>query len=90
MTAAGKDLKTAYKLEAKAQWKKRPTKRAIDLSVSLFFGTKRKADVDNFNKLSLDALTGVVYEDDSQISDLHIHRRYDPKHPRIEIEVRYG
>jgi Holliday junction resolvase RusA-like endonuclease len=32
----------------------------IEVSMTLYFGTKRKADLDNFNKLSLDALTGIA------------------------------
>jgi Holliday junction resolvase RusA-like endonuclease len=34
--------------------------------------TKRRADLANFNKLSLDALTGIAYADDSQIAKLTI------------------
>jgi hypothetical protein len=59
-----------------------------DVSITLYFGSKRKADLDNFNKLSLDALTGVAYSDDSQISTLTIARGYDKVRPRIEIEIK--
>ena len=52
-----------------------------------YFGTKRKADLDNFNKLSLDALTGIVWHDDSQISDLRLRRGYDKERPRIEVTL---
>ena len=38
----------------------------IDVAITLYFGTKRRADLENFNKLSLDALSGIVYGDDSQ------------------------
>jgi hypothetical protein len=30
-------------------------------SITLYFGTECRADLDNFNKLSLDALTGIAY-----------------------------
>ena len=43
--------------------------------------------LDNFNKLSLDALTGIAYLDDSQIAKLTIRRGYDKRYPRIEIAV---
>ena len=59
----------------------------VTLSITLFFGTKRRAHLDNFNKLSLDALTGIVYEDDSQIVELHLARSYDKARPRIEIDA---
>ena len=39
------------------------------------------------NKLILDALTGIAYEDDSQIARLHLHREFDRACPRIEISV---
>lgn len=87
MTAEGKVIKTYYQKQARSQWKGKPRKDWLELWVTLYFGTKRKVDLDNFNKLSLDALTGVVYEDDSQIHSLHIQRSYDKKVPRIEIEI---
>jgi hypothetical protein len=59
----------------------------LSVSITLYFGTKRKADLDNFNKLSLDALGGIVYEDDSQIAELHLKRAYDKVRPRIEIAI---
>ena len=87
MSAEGKTLKSAYQWEAKAQWRTPPLKDELALSVRFFFGTKRKADLDNFNKLWQDALTGIVYEDDSQIGELHLYRDYDKKRPRIEIGI---
>jgi Holliday junction resolvase RusA-like endonuclease len=39
------------------------------------------------NRLSLDALTGIVYLDDSQIAKLIVARAYDKTNPRIEIAV---
>ena len=87
MTAEGKALKEAYQWEAKSQWKQPILTGDISVSITLFFGTKRRADLDNFNKLSLDALTGIVYEDDSQIAELHLKRAYDKARPRIEVQV---
>ncbi len=88
MTAEGKALKEAYQWEARAQWKGKPLAGDIDVSMTLYFGTKRKADLDNFNKLSLDALTGIAYLDDSQIAKLTIARAYDKAHPRIEMTIK--
>lgn len=87
MTAEGKAIKTAYQWEAKAQWRQALLKDELALTVRFFFGTKRKADLDNFNKLWQDALSGIVYEDDSQIGELHLYRDYDKTRPRIEITV---
>ena len=89
MTKEGKARKEAYQWEAKAQRKGQAVLGATDLEVSVrfFFGTKRKCDLDNFNKLWQDALTGIVYEDDSQIAKLTLIRDYDRGAPRIEIAV---
>src|ERR1700755_47654 len=85
MTPEGKALKEAYQWEAKSQWKGKPLEGDIAVSIVVYFGTKRRADLDNFNKLSLDALTGIAYLDDSQISKLTIVRAYDKTYPRIEV-----
>jgi Holliday junction resolvase RusA-like endonuclease len=66
MTAEGKSLKEQYQWEAEAQWRDKPLSSDVELSVALYFGTKRKSDIDNFNKLWQDALTGVVYDDDER------------------------
>ena len=87
MTAQGKSIKTAYQWEAQAQWRTPPLTGELKVTARFFFGTKRKADLDNFNKLWQDALSGIVYEDDSQIAELHLYRHYDKAKPRIEITV---
>jgi Holliday junction resolvase RusA-like endonuclease len=87
MTPAGKALKEQYQWEARAQWKGKPLVGDVEVSITLYFGTKRKADLDNFNKISLDALTGIVWEDDSQIAKLTIERGYDKGKPRLECRV---
>ena len=46
-----------------------------------------KEDIDNFNKLAFDACTGMVWEGDSQIVELHITKAYDKANPRIELIV---
>jgi len=88
MTAEGKALKEQYQWEARAQWKGKPLEGDIEVSITLYFGTKRRADLDNFNKLSLDALTGIAYLDDSQIAKRTIARGYDKARPRIEVSLK--
>jgi crossover junction endodeoxyribonuclease RusA len=87
MTAEGKAIKEAYQWEAKSQWRGAPIADDLDVSIRFYFKTKRRRDLDNQNKLVLDALTGIAYEDDSQISALHLFRDLDPTSPRIEIAV---
>lgn len=87
MTTKGHEIKEAYQWEAKSQWKAPPIESELRVRATLFFGTKRKADVDNFNKLWLDALSGIVWLDDSQIVELTTRKGYDKEAPRIEVEV---
>lgn len=87
MTREGKQLKQVWQLEAKSQWRKKPLDGDLELWVTFFYGTKRKRDLDNSNKLWQDALTGIVYHDDSQIAYLHLERAYDKANPRVEISV---
>ena len=87
MTAEGKAIKQAYQWEAKSQYRGKPLQGELSVSVRFFFATKRKRDLDNQNKLILDALSGIAYEDDSQISTLTLVRGYDTARPRIEVHI---
>lgn len=87
MTREGKAIKQTYQWEAKSQWKKEPIKGDIEVRINFFFETKRRRDLDNQNKLILDALTGIVWEDDSQIAHLCLIRNYDKNNPRIELQA---
>ncbi len=87
MTREGKAIKEAYQWEAKSQWKGKPLTGSVKLSLTFFFKTKRCRDLDNQNKLVLDALSGIAYEDDSQIDVLCLFREYDASNPRIEVSI---
>jgi crossover junction endodeoxyribonuclease RusA len=87
MTAEGKAAKEEYGWEAKRQWQAKPLAGEIVLSVTFYFKTKRRRDLDNQNKILFDALSGIVYDDDSQIAELRLRREYDRARPRIEVQV---
>lgn len=87
MTKEGKDLKEYYQIQARIQHKADPTPDPVEIEVKLYFGTKRKSDWDNFHKLSMDALTDVVWIDDSQIQKATVYKLYDRDNPRIEIKI---
>lgn len=87
MTKAGKDLKESYQWQLKSQYKKKPLTGDIDMRVELFFGDERKRDIDNFNKILLDSMSGIIFEDDSQIQSLLIIKNKDKKNPRIELQI---
>lgn len=87
MTKEGQARKQAYQWEAKSQWRGKPRTDELEVWITLYFGTKRRADWDNFHKVSLDALTGIVWSDDSLIKEAHVRVCYDKQNPRIEITV---
>ena len=65
----------------------RPTTAPIVLTVVAYMGDRRRRDVDNIAKAIQDALNGVAYADDSQIVDLHAHKRIDRDYPRAVVTV---
>lgn len=85
LTAVGKQYKTAV---IKRIGKHCPTNKRLKLTAVIHFNDKRKSDLDNRLKGLLDALEYAgVYEDDSQIDELHIYRGDVVKGGMIEVEV---
>lgn len=87
MRKEAKERKEAYKWEAKYQWKSAPITENISIRVRLYFGDRRKRDWDNYHKLSMDALSGIVFVDDVQIVSALVEKYYSKENPRIEIEI---
>lgn len=88
MTPRGKTCKESYQWQAKSQWKGKPLEEPVEVNIKIYFGTKRKVDWDNFHKLSMDSLTGIVFVDDSQIFKATVEKFYCKEDPRIEIEIK--
>jgi Holliday junction resolvase RusA-like endonuclease len=53
-----------------------PIEGPVSMRVVFHLGTRRRVDLDNLNKGLSDALTGIVYQDDSQVVNLHLVKRY--------------
>ena len=49
--------------------------------------SRRYGDIDNLTKAILDGLTGILWQDDSQITDLHVTKHL-AQTPHILIEVK--
>lgn len=60
---------------------------ACSVTVVAFMPDRKVRDVDNFGKNVLDACTGVVWDDDAQVVDLLICKRWDYDAPRTEVHV---
>lgn len=87
MTQEWKNLKELYSLQARVQ-KTDFLTCDISVEVILYFWDKRKRDLDNHNKLWMDSLSGIVYEDDKQIKQMLLRKEYDRENPRIEINIK--
>lgn len=83
-TAAGKASAHAIGWEAKSLYHGEPMKGPLYVELDLFFKDKRKRDLDNVKGL-IDALTGILWEDDSLIVELRIRKFIDKDNPRVEI-----
>lgn len=87
MSKEGKELKESYTSQAKEQFNKKPHDGELEVTVNLYHGTHRRSDIDNFNKILFDSLTGILWVDDSQIVVLTTRKHYDKSNPRIELEI---
>ncbi len=69
-------------------WRQPPTTEDVALVARLYFPDRRKRDAGNYRKLLTDALTGIVYADDSQVIDERCLRAgFDKIDPRAEITI---
>lgn len=57
---------------------------ALELRV---FRARKRGDVDNRIKVLLDSMIGVLYDDDDQVTELHVYRDDDKKDPRVEVKA---
>ena len=68
-----------------------PLSGAISVAVKLFRKYQPTAkifgDVDNFLKAILDALTGIIFGDDSQVVTCTVAKFTDKQHPRAEVTI---
>lgn len=82
-----RDTKTAMEWEIRSTWRIAPHTGSVAVNVLFYYGDNRKRDIDAYLKILLDAMSGTVYEDDSQIDELHVFKMVDKENPRTEIQV---
>ena len=83
----GRKFEKEAKTEIKNQYKGKPINNQLKISINLFFKDKRKRDIDNYNKGILDAMTGIIYQDDSQIEELHVFKKIGCGFDKVEISI---
>ena len=94
-------IKWAWKSQSKQYFQKEPLRITMDFYKAPPKNTSKKnlelmerkkkrpltrPDIDNYEKLVLDALNNLAYEDDNQICE-SISRKYYSQKPRTEIEI---
>ena len=57
----------------------------IKIKFIIYFGTRRKRDLDNCMKILWDSLEGNLFENDAQIDEYTVMRAYDKEQPRIQV-----
>lgn len=81
----GSDWKKGAGWEARQHWKGEPSKAPFTVSIELH--VKHVRDIDSSSKLLLDAMQGIVYENDTQVDELNIRRYKAAKGEDGWIEV---
>ena len=59
----------------------------LGVMIKYYFPNKLRRDVTNYDKALLDAMTKVLYDDDSQIVKITLEKLIDRDHPRTEVVI---
>ncbi|HET7092253.1 MAG TPA: RusA family crossover junction endodeoxyribonuclease, partial [Thermomicrobiales bacterium] len=59
----------------------------VGVYLTFFFETPMRRDLDGGLKIALDAIARGLGFDDRAVVDLHLTKRIDPLHPRLEVEI---
>lgn len=87
LTTKGKSTKQYMELEFQTQYKGDLLDGDVTLNVLFYFKDNRKRDIDSHLKALLDSMSGIVYQDDSQVNELHVFKEVDKKNPRVVVQI---
>lgn len=59
----------------------------LALFIDFFFETPLRRDLDGGLKIAQDAICAALNVNDNRVVDIHLVKRIDPLHPRIEVEL---
>lgn len=59
----------------------------LALFIDVYFATPMRRDLDSGLKITQDTICDVLGIDDRRVVDIHLVKRIDPLHPRMEIEL---
>lgn len=74
LSKEGRQFKKDMQSFLQTQRRGEPLKSDLKVTIALHFKDNRRRDVDNFSKAILDSMTGIIYDDDSQIQELTVKK----------------
>lgn len=63
------------------------TSKDVLVEITFYFGDNRRRDISNYDKGLLDSMIKIVYDDDSQIQTLILHKQIDKENPRAHVQI---
>jgi Holliday junction resolvase RusA-like endonuclease len=85
MTKEAKAWKELCQTMCKEIWKEEPMEG--DLSAAIHFYVKRDRDVHGSGKNLMDSMQGIIYNNDSQFTQVEFYKERDKENPRVEINI---
>ena len=86
LTVDAKAYKESVAWEAKMRYKGKIILEPLKVSIWYYFPNKMRRDIQN-DKLTLDAMEGIIYKDDKQVQELHLYKRYKKSNPYTKIVI---
>jgi Holliday junction resolvase RusA-like endonuclease len=87
ITPEGLDFKARIMLAAKKAMRGKAKLIEPCFVNVIYFRPSKRGDVDGPGKFVLDAMEGIVYENDSVVTDFTQQKRHDPKDPRTVVVI---
>jgi Holliday junction resolvase RusA-like endonuclease len=87
LTPRGKAIKDDYYYQIYQQYKGKKLEGDIKVVLTVYFRSKKTSDLDNVLKATLDSMTGSLWKDDRQITEIVAYKKQDKDNPRIEIII---
>ena len=87
VTPKGKEFKRFVEVAAEPVRPRDLYTGDISMEIIYHFKDKRKHDIDNYSKHILDALSGLIYVDDKQVTDLRLQKIQPSERDYIEVIV---
>ena len=89
LTQEGKDYKEAIGYLIKSKYKNKVNEDSkFIVFIDFYFADNRRRDIDDYFKLLLDAVSGIIWADDSQIWVLGGTKHHKSKNYEIALDIR--